>query len=236
MNTPSGPSIGRALPAEEAKEFCRAMQRHFRVPGGGYPTWRSLKDARPVTAGILGCDVVRDSPSLVFVNEGRPPRARELSPRELGALFRRRGPWDGHGYATTRDLRWCIAFSGEESWNREMLLFSGPPTAADCLQPPPSIDSLLELQDGHNDRIVELVLRRQDASGKWWGELRGSPQDHPVWPLMEQSSPDFSMILQYGLRLVVPSDESVPPWYPVDSQVVDGRELTFSLDLHVFRR
>src|SRR5262245_8158333 len=103
MRTPSDRSIGRALPTEEAKEFCRAMQRHFRVPGGGYPTWRSLKDARPVTAGILGCDVVRDSPSVFFVNEGRPPRAREMSPGELGALFRHRGPWDGHGYATTKD-------------------------------------------------------------------------------------------------------------------------------------
>jgi hypothetical protein len=52
---------------------------------------------------------------------------------------------------------------------------------------------------------------------------------------MAQSSPDFSMILQYGLRLVVPSDESVPPWYPTDPQVLESREVTFSLDPRVFR-
>jgi len=229
-----GEMMGRALPASEAKELCRAMQRHFRVPGGGYPTWLSLKDRRQVTPGILGCDLVRDSSSVFFVNEGKPPRAHEMTPRELGVLFRRRGPWDGHGYATTTDLRWCIAFSGEESWNREALFFSGPLSQGECVQMSPLIGSLLELQDGHNDRILELALRRQDPFGRWVGDLRGSVDEHPAWPLLGQSSPDFGKIREYGLRFVATWDESIPPWYPVDPQVMGGREFTFSLDPRVF--
>ena len=44
-------------------------------------------DMRGAHASVLAT-AVRDSPSLVFVNEGRPPRAQQMSPRELGALFR----------------------------------------------------------------------------------------------------------------------------------------------------
>jgi hypothetical protein len=220
----------------EARAFCRAMQSRFRVSGGGYPTWLSLKEPQRVSPGVLGCGFVRDSESIVFVNEGRPPRAWKITPRDLGIVCRRRGPWDGHGYATTADLRWCIAFSGEEDRGRESILLSGISPSIECNQGPPEAASVLQLETAHHDQLGEVSLQHQDSSGRWWGRIhpRSEAASHPVLPLLEQPAPDFAEIRWYGLRLVAAWDESVAPWYLEDPQIVDGKEFGFSLDLRVF--